>query len=175
MKGEKWQMKAKLMRTFAAGLIVASGVCGAVYFLTPSQVASTKSPEPMELSSDEMKAKLTTEGYRVLTEEEWVEELAAVEAAKQEELKQETDKKEEKQESTSGEKEVVIYRTVLNVASGMTSIDVGNALVKGKIIDNAMTFFNEVEKRGLANELRPGTFELDSEMTMDEVINTIFK
>ena len=49
------------------------------------------------------------------------------------------------------------------------------ALVQAKIIDNAMTFFKEVEKRGLENDLRPGTFELDSNMSLDDAIKTIFK
>ncbi|WP_404332512.1 hypothetical protein [Mesobacillus maritimus] len=171
-------MKAKNMRSFAAGILLASGVCGVVYFFGSSKVVSTQSAESAEQdppTEDEMKEMLTSDGYVVMTEEEWLEELTAVEAAKTEEAEQSTDKKEEKQDQTGEVKEVIIYRTVLNVASGMTSIDVGNALVKGKIIDNAKAFFDEVEKRGLANDLRPGTFELDSEMSMDEVMNTIFK
>jgi hypothetical protein len=168
-------MKAKTIRSFAAGLILASGVCGVVYFTSPGKVVSTQTTELDPPNEDEMREMLTSDGYVVMTEEEWVEELAAVEAAKNEEADQAKDKKEEKQEQSGEVKEVIIYRTVLNVASGMTSIDVGNALVKGKIIDNAKTFFDEVEKRGLANQLRPGTFELDSEMSMDEVMNTIFK
>lgn len=171
-------MKAKNMRSFAAGIMIASGVCGVVYFFGSSKVVSTQSAESAELDSpnvDEMKELLTSDGYIVLTEEEWVEELAAVEAAKNQEAEQAKEKEDEKQEQPGEVKEVIIYRTVLNVASGMTSIDVGNALVKGKIIDNAKAFFDEVEKRGLANDLRPGTFELDSEMSMNEVMNTIFK
>jgi septum formation inhibitor MinC len=170
-------MKAKIMRSFAAGIILASGVSGAVYFFGPSKVVDTQKTKIAQPTEEEMKESLKSDGYIVLTEDEWVEELAAVEAAKQEEAKQAeqaTDKKEEQKEQSEEVKEVIIYRTVLNVASGMTSIDVGNALVKGKIIDNAKAFFDEVEKRGLANELRPGTFELDSKMSMDEVINTIF-
>jgi hypothetical protein len=168
-------MKAKTIRSFAAGLMLASAVCGAVYFFGPSKVVSTQTTEINPPTKDEMRESLISDGYIVMTEEEWAEELASVEAAKMEEAEQATDKKEEKQDQPAEGKEVIVYRTVLNVASGMTSIDVGNALVKGKIIDNAKAFFDEVEKRGLANDLRPGTFELDSEMSMDEVMNTIFK
>jgi len=170
-------MKAKIIRSFAAGIMLASAVSGAVYFFGPSKGEDSQKTKIAHPTDEEMKESLTSDGYIVLTEDEWVAELAAVEAAKQEEAKQaeqETDKKEEQKEQSEEVKEVVVYRTVLNVASGMTSIDVGNALVKGKIIDNAKAFFDEVEKRGLANELRPGTFELDSKMSMDQVINTIF-
>lgn len=149
------------MRSFAAGLIVAAGVLAAVYYSGPTE--ETKAQAPKSLTEEEMKTALASSGYVILTEEELNEQLAAVE------------KKVPKQEPAKEQQEKVVYRTIINVATGMTSIDVGNALVQGKIIDNAKTFFNEVEKRGLSSELRPGTFELDSNMTMDEVIAIIFK
>lgn len=161
-------MKAKTISSFATGLLVATGVSGAAYFFGPSEKASTPSEEPA--SVEEMKTLLTSEGYKILTEEEWGQEIAAaVDAVEKSEVV------EPKQDAPQEGKETIIYRTILNVASGMTSIDVGRALVQGKIIDDATTFYNEVEKRGLSNELRPGTFELDSNMTMDEVMTTIFK
>ncbi|SEN63790.1 hypothetical protein SAMN05192533_11666 [Mesobacillus persicus] len=164
-------MKAKTISSFATGLLVATGVSGAAYFFGPSEKASTQSEEPA--SVEEMKTLLTSEGYTILTEEEWGQEIAAaVEAV---EKSKEAEPVEPKQDAPEEGKETIIYRTILNVASGMTSIDVGRALVQGKIIDDATTFYNEVEKRGLSNELRPGTFELDSNMTMDEVMTTIFK
>jgi len=154
-------MTAKGMRSFAAGLIVSAGVLAAVYYSGPTE--ETKAQAPKSLTEEEMKTTLASSGYVILTEEELNEQIAAVE------------KKEPKQDAAMEQKEKVVYRTIINVATGMTSIDVGNALVQGKIIDNARTFFNEVEKRGLSSELRPGTFELDSNMTMDEVIAIIFK
>ena len=36
-------------------------------------------------------------------------------------------------------------------------------------------FYKEVENRGLENELRPGTFQIESGMSMDEIISIIFK
>lgn len=154
-------MTAKLMSSFAAGMIFAAGICGAVYFFGANEVTSIQTEE--KPSVKEMKNLLTSAGYVIHTEEEWKESLAAVEASKP------------KQDSAEKGKETVVYRTILTVSTGMTSIDVGNALVQAHIIDNAMTFFKEVEKRGLSNELRPGSFEVNSEMTIDEVMSTIFK
>ena len=58
----------------------------------------------------------------------------------------------------------------------MTSIDVGKALVKAKIINSGIDFYKEVEKRRLeSNSLRPGVYEVDSDMTRDEIINIIYK
>jgi hypothetical protein len=174
MEGGTYLMSAKVMSSFAAGLIVAASVCGAVYFWgpvdsAPAKAAATPAEEGTATevaappTEEEMKELLTASGYIVLTEEEWKTELAAVQPA-------------EKQEAPpQEEKEIIVYRTIVNVASGMTSIDVGRALVQGKIIDNALEFSREVEKRGLSNKLRPGTFELDSKMSMDEVMSIIFK
>ncbi|MBS4222055.1 endolytic transglycosylase MltG [Lederbergia citrea] len=153
-------MTCKSIRSFAGGLIIAASTCGAVYFFGPSEATSTQIVEEKP-SEEEMKSLLTSEGYVILTEEEWKNQLAAVETV------------EKKTEEVI--KETVIYRTMLSVSSGMTSIDVGRALEKAKIIDNAKEFFNKVEKKGLSKALRPGTYEVESDMTMDEVISIIFK
>ena len=156
-------MKSKLMRSFAGGIIIASSVCGAVYFLDDtSEAAST--PIVEKPSEDEMISMLTSAGYVVQTEEEWLEELAAVETV-------------EATEDNTKEviKETIIYQTMLTVSKGMTSIDVGKALERANIIESGMDFFNEVEKRGLSKGLRPGTYEIKSEMTLDEIISIIFR
>lgn len=154
-------MKAKSMRSFAVGLLVAASVCSLAYFMDPNEAAS-KQQKVVQPTIDEMKSKLTTEGYVIHTDEEWEEQLASAKAA--------TDNKE-----TEDVKEKVIYRTILNVTQGMTSIDVGEALERAQIIDKKMNFFNEVEKRGLSQKLRPGIYEVESGMTLDEVISTIYK
>ncbi|WP_332698804.1 hypothetical protein [Halalkalibacter lacteus] len=161
-------MKANSIRSFAFGLIVAAGVCGGVYLLGPSETASTHAAE--KLSVEEMKSMLATEGYVIQTEEEWQIQLATIEEAEAVEEIEEAEETEEEKEV----EEKIIYRTMLTVSPGMTSIDVGKALVRAHIIDSAMEFYNEVEKRGLANELRPGTFDVESAMTLEEVIATIF-
>lgn len=157
-------MTSKEMRSFAGGLIVAAGLCGIVYF--SSSADATPANQPAEkLSNEEMKDLLTSEGYVIYTEKEW-NQLA-------DEKAKETDaKKDSQKENTAGEK--VVYRTVLNVSSGMTSIDVGRSLVRAKIIDNANAFSKEVEKRGLSNELRPGIYEVESGMNMDKILSIIF-
>jgi len=166
-------MKANLINSFAAGLLISAGVCGIVYFSQSTPKEQTDQVSAKSLTEEEMKTSLSNAGYVILTETELDEQLAVAEkeagANGQQTQKEQTDQS-EKQDT-----EKVMYRAVINVASGMTSIEVGNALVQGEIIDNAMTFYKEVEKRGLANDLKPGTFTLDSTMSMDEVINTIFK
>ena len=156
-------MTAKSMRSFAGGLIVAASVCSAIYFFAPSEATSTQTVS--KPSVDEMKSELTNQGYVIHTEEEWNETLAAEKTASED----------VKNEPKTEPKEKIVYRTIISVTSGMTSVDVGKALVQAKIINSGIYFYKEVEKRGLSNSLRPGVYEIDSDMTRDEIINIIYK
>ncbi|MFB5281846.1 hypothetical protein [Peribacillus sp. Hz7] len=154
-------MTSKSMRSFAGGLLVATGLCGIVYFFGSTEAASTQTTE--QLSKDEMKDLLSSEGYVVHTEKEWEEQLAEVKSSK------------DKAETETETKEKIVYRTVLKVSKGMTSIDVGKALQRARIIKSGQVFFDEVEKSGVENNLRPGTYVVQSDMTTEEIISVIFK
>lgn len=167
-------MTPNSLRSFAAGLLAAAILTGSVYLFGPSEAKSTEKPSDKEqkaekLSDEEMIDLLASKGYVINTEDEWSKQLAAV--AKSSEKKE--DKEEKKTDDKTGEK--VVYRTILTVSMGMTSIDVGNALEKAHIIESGIQFYKDVEKRGLENDLRPGTFEIESGMTTDEIISVIFK
>ena len=154
-------MTAKSMRSFAGGLIVAAGVCGAVYFFGPGETTSSQTADQPSVA--EMKSLLTSEGYIIHTEEEWNEQVAAI-----------NEKEVTAKVGTEATKEKIVYRTIITVSKGMTSIDVGKVLQKTKIIESGFDFSKEVEKRKLESELRPGTYKVESDMTMDEVIKAIF-
>ncbi|CAN7477634.1 hypothetical protein [Rossellomorea sp. LjRoot5] len=154
------------LRSFAGGILIATSLIGAVYLFGPSEAKSTgkeESAEVQKLSEDEMVKKLTSKGYVIHTEDQWNKQLKAM-----------NEKQEEKASDKKSDGKVV-YKTMLTVSTGMTSIDVGNALEQANIIKDGLDFYKEVEKRGLENELRPGTFDVESGMSTDEIISTIFK
>lgn len=155
-------MTSKSMRSFAGGIILATSICGAVYFSGPSEVKSTqtvvKVKQPSEL---EMKNMLLSKGYVIHTEEEWKKQQAASAKAKS--------------STKAASPNKVEYRTIITVSKGMTSIDVEKALKRAKIIDKKIKFSKEVEKRGLENDLRPGSYNVKSGMKMNELIKAIFK
>lgn len=155
-------MASKSITSFAGGLLVATGVLGAVYFFGPDDAAKTEpSKEP---TVKEMKESLLDKGYVIQTEEEWKAHENELSEAK---LAQETPKEETK--------EKIVYRSVIKVSKGMTSIDVGKNLKKARIIKDAYAFTKQVDSKGVANGLRPGTYVVDSKMTTDEIIAVIFK
>ena len=163
-------MTPNSLRSFAAGLLIAAILTGSVYFFGPSEADSSEKPAETataeKLTEEEMMETLASKGFVIHTEAEWNEQLEAAAAKNEKETVAKTEQKNE---------EKVVYRTILTVSMGMTSIDVGNALEQAHIIEDGLQFYKEVEKRGLENELRPGTFDVQSGMTMDEIISTIFK
>ncbi|XXM73026.1 hypothetical protein ACQ0QQ_03760 [Lysinibacillus sphaericus] len=164
-------MTSNSLRSFALGLLLAATATGGVYFFGPSEAESTektdgKTVKTEKLTEDEMIEQLTSKGFVVQSKEAWDKQVAAATEAKEEKTNKKSEKKNE---------DDVVYRTILNVSMGMTSIDIGNALEDAKIIDDGLKFYKEVEKRGLENELRPGTFQIESGMSMDEIISIIFK
>ncbi len=163
-------MTSKSIRTFATGLLVATSIFGVVYFSGPNE---TKTAE--KISEKEMKSVLTSAGYVIHTKDEWNKQLSAVKDAKKKAAK--AGSKDNKQTQTDpAPTEKVVNRIMLTVSDGMTSIDVGNALVQGHIIEiSAFDFTKLVESKGVENKLQLGTYEVQSGMTTDEIIAAIFK
>ncbi|RDU37948.1 aminodeoxychorismate lyase [Neobacillus piezotolerans] len=153
-----------LLSSFAAGMLLTTAICSAVYFTDGTQKASSKTVK-VNPSEAEMKSKLETKGYIVQTKDEYDKAAADAKAA--------AEKKTVPADSKTTAKPVT--KVVINVSDGMTSIDVGRALVQAGIIKDAFTFSKDIEKKNLMNKLRPGVFVVDSSMTYDQVISTIFK
>ncbi|MFS0863806.1 hypothetical protein [Fredinandcohnia sp. 179-A 10B2 NHS] len=166
-------MTDKILRSFASGLLVAASVCALVYFVGPDKTNTTKAEEKPTV--EEMTKLLQADGYVVHTETEWNELTAAVQPATEEK----TEEKKEATEDTTTEKKAEepreeVFRTVVTVSEGMTSFDVGKALVSANIIEDAWDFTFIVEDKGVAKYLKLGTYEIDSTMTTDEIISKIF-
>ena len=156
-------MRINLLSSFAAGLLLATTICGVVYFTddTTAKKVTAKSSEKVQLTASQMKDKLESDGYVVQTKEELEKTLQAA-------------KNTETKPADSKEQEKAVTQVVVNVADGMTSIDVANVLFQAKLIPDAFKFTQDIEARGLQNALRPGSFSVNSEMSYDQIIATIF-
>ncbi|MEH7013089.1 aminodeoxychorismate lyase [Neobacillus niacini] len=156
-------MRINLLSSFAAGLLISTTICGVAYFTDDStpQKASAKSSENVQLTKAQMKEQLESAGYVVQTKDELEKTL---QAAKDIETKP----------ADSKEKDKAVTQVVVNVADGMTSIDVANVLVQASLIPDAFAFTQDIEARGLQNALRPGSYTVNSGMSYDQIIGTIF-
>ncbi|MEZ0116300.1 UNVERIFIED_ORG: mannitol-specific phosphotransferase system IIBC component [Heyndrickxia coagulans] len=151
------------LSSFAAGILLATAVTGAVYFSETGKAADntvkkTNTAETAKLSNSQMKDKLEHAGYVVQTKAAYDKDLADAKSSAEKSVKTKT-----------------VNRVVFQVTDGMTSIDVGRLLEKANIVDDAFKFSKDVEKKGIENHLRPGTYVVDSTMSYDKVISTIFK
>ncbi|MFP5108064.1 aminodeoxychorismate lyase [Neobacillus sp. C211] len=162
-------MKFNVVSSFAAGILLASTICGAVYFTEDPEVTKaapkpTKSEQKtvVQPTEAEMKDKLLTAGYIVQPKADYDKTIEAT-------------KKAASAASANNNSKKIVYRAVISVTQGMTSIDVGRMLEKAKIVPDDFKFSRDVERKGVEKNLRPGTFTVDTEMTYDQVISTIFK
>lgn len=166
-------MNAKILTSFASGLFLATAVCAVVYFFGPEQAKSTKAEE--KTSIEELKSRLITEGYVVQTEEEWNQAIAEAKNPVEAEAPQKEEKADTKEETQEEPTEPEVHTTVITVSEGMTSYEVGKALISANIISgDAWDFAYLVEEKGVAKYLKLGSFEINSNMTTDEIISTIF-
>ena len=173
-------MTHKVISSFASGILLASCVLGGVYFFSSDDADAKEKPAKEEavtetevLSEEDMKSQLETSGYVVLSDEAYLKEIQTAEEKAKAAAKEEAKAEAEKEATQNAEK--VVYKTVINVASGMTTGDVAEVLVAGKVIKDKSSFVKTVEKQGIENRLRLGVFEINSTMSVDQIINTIFK
>lgn len=157
-------INAKMVFSYAVGLLTASIVIGIVYLCD-----SSEGPKAA-LTEDEMIEQLTAAGYLIHTEEEWNEMVAPSSGENSENGNEQPSENEEAQD----EPEETVRKITITVSPGMTSIDIGKILEREDFIENAYDFTNRVEEKGVANRLQLGTFEVDSSMTMDEIIAVLF-
>jgi hypothetical protein len=157
-------MRINLLSSFAAGILLSTSITAIAYFSddSSSQKVSAKTSNKAQLTETEMKDMLVDKGYVVQTTDELEKTLQAAKGI-------------ETEPATSDKKEEAVTQVVVNVADGMTSIDVANVLVQAKLIPDAFAFTQDIEARGLQNALRPGSFTVNSGMSYDEIIGTIFK
>lgn len=149
-------MTSNGLRTFAAGLFLATVVLGGTVYLAQD----THSEKESELLTiDEMKTELANHGLAVLPESE-LNQLRA-------------DQNREIEEHPIVEIEKTVYVLHLEITPGMTSFEIADRLVNGQIILNRDEFLNVVNQLELSTSLKTGFFELSSDMTIEEIIQTI--
>ncbi|EOR22917.1 hypothetical protein KGR20_15505 [Cytobacillus oceanisediminis] len=177
-------MKPTIITSFAAGLLLATSVSGIVYFSTKDDSVNAEENNNVEKvekvdgdvantpTVEEMKEILTSSGYVVQTSEEAKQ--------KEEELKKQASESnssdEKKDDNKEEEKKEEVKTITIRVTSGMTSYDVGSILNEEKFIkETPLQFSQKVEKKGVANYLKLGSFKIKSDMSTDDIISTIFK
>lgn len=174
-------MKPSIISSFAAGLLLAAAISSVAYYVTKGETPKAAEPATPAATEDtnteavettptvkEMEELLASSGYVVQTKEE---------AEKKEtEWQEKVDAAKEKASENAKSNGDVVYRTSIYVSNGMTSIDVGNALKDADIIKmSGFEFSKKVEDKGVEKYLKPGSYKIDSSMSTNKIISTIFQ
>lgn len=184
------------VRSFAIGLFTAGVIMLIGFYLFDS---STKQAE--DLPVDTMIPLIEDKGYHVMTEEEYISVSVTKDDANQKEKskentkteevvkgkEKETEKQKEKEKKkketeknnadkeTSDDKKDDIVKFTLNIESGMLSSSISELLEKNKIIDDGQKFNSYLEEHEYESKVQLGNFELNSEMTFNEIAEEITK
>lgn len=166
------------IRFFSIGLFTASLIILVGFlFLGDGKNSSA------EMSIDEMLEAIKSEGYRVISEDEYIslsvnsqKNAEDDNKEKESESKEEKDK-EQKTEEASKEKEVEeeVHTYTLVVEPNMLGPDISKLLEENKIIADSKEFNQYLEKEGFAKYIQLGEHELNSKMSQLELAEKITK
>lgn len=164
-------MRVNLLSSFAAGILISTSIIGAVYLSDKSDVSNgavkTSESQATQPTEKEMKTQLANKGYVVKTKAEYDKSINDAKAAAAQK---------NAQPAANTKDQQTVTRVIVNVAEGMTSYNVGQALLDAHLIQkDAFSFSKDIEGRGIENKLRPGSYAVDSNMSYDQIISTIFK
>ncbi|ARK29376.1 hypothetical protein [Halalkalibacter krulwichiae] len=147
-------MSSKGLQLFASGIFFATTGLLAVYLYSTENEELIKINPPLTVA--EMREELETNGYLVVPAEELKELKKEIFHSEKNEHEQET-----------------IYILFLEIVPGMSSYDVADLLLAGKIINNREDFLQQVEHLRLSKSLKTGFYEVRSDMSIDEIVQII--
>lgn len=159
------------VRAFSIGLFTAGIILLAILLFFDEPQKKTNN-----LSHQEMVDSLEKDGFQVLSEEEYI--TLSVKNEKPEKKKQDETKTEEKEQpnETKAEdnQEKMVKKYTLKIEPGLaSSSSISATLEKNGIIDDASKFNDYLEDNDYSKYVQIGTFELTSDMTFNEVAETI--
>jgi len=180
------------LRFFAVGLLVASILLyGYYFFFVSSNVKET------ELETDELIAQIEEDGYRVISEEDYLsftflkqqeedkenesnEDTEEPEkdkedkdkADKKEDSEKEEDKNKEKEEEQKEEEEDVKKHT-FTTDENVVSQNVADELINNGIIDDRQAFLDYLDENDYSSYVQIGTFTVSSDMSFKELAEII--
>ena len=133
-------MRKRTIRSFAFGLLVSTSIIGAAYYTSP----------PPESTDVDVKAYLQQHELVAVTKDEYDKLLSTQSKASVE------------QPPKHSVQTVYVYRLVIE--KGDTPEAFAKELEAAHIIDSARSFNDYLQKRGLAHLIRPGAYNVRSDM-----------
>lgn len=176
-------------RGAAAGLFFAGVILAGINYLQPTSngQSSVTSVIANDINAEEAMAFLEEKGFTTLSSEEYEQLteqqddltdeintlISQIDELEQSQNDRDGNDAEDTYSDSSDSDSGVIYNSVLTISSGMTTQDISEQLVSLNIIDDADELTTEIFDRELAELLQIGEFTLDSEMSINEIVEKI--
>lgn len=166
-------MTKKSIQTFAAGMILATGVLALVFFLTGKDEAAadttTKETLASKVTDTDVKNYLDSKKEVSVSRETYQQLLDFKEKALK--ANEDGDSKNDK-ETTDKPKGKPVKFVIKN---GMSTSDVSDMLEKDGIINSSKDFNDYVIDAGYHKEIRAGKFNLKTGMTFKQIVKALTK
>lgn len=154
------------IRYFAIGLLTASVILLlAFYFFDQSK------PKAEDLSIDEIKEAIKVDGYRVVTEAEYIS--LSVNDEEKNEKDDQKEKKEDADKKKDDKPEKETY--TINIKSGMLPSEISEILAKNNVIKDADEFDQYLEKNEYSKYIQLGKHKLTHDMSNEEAAKALTK
>ena len=101
------------------------------------------------------------------------EETSTVDEEEETEQPEETKEEDLSEETNETEQEPSVVTIVIK--EGQPSSILAKQLESEGLIENALDFDTYLEKQNAATKIRPGSYEIDSDMNFDQIINVLLK
>lgn len=175
------------VRYFSIGLFTASFIIFIIFLF------NNTSNNQKDFSVDEMISSIETNGYRVITEEEYItytikKDQAQAEAQEKNKKSKENKKEEDKSKPTSKDKNTEsdkpnededekneVKKYTVKIKSGMVPQEVAKLLEENHIIDDAASFSKFLEDNGYSPYVQIDSFKVTSDMSRKEIAEIITK
>lgn len=142
-------MNSLTIRGFAIGILAATSILAVVYVIQEKNATSLK------ISDADLHAYAEDHQYVLIKKKEYEDSLKPAF---------------EKQETKSKTSEVSI-----SIKAGMSSLDIAHTLVNNHIIDSTDEFENLVAQKNASTKFQVGTYTLTSNMSLEQIVNTLTK
>lgn len=162
----------QLIRAFSIGLFTSSILLFIVFYFLTDNGKQTKN-----ISTEEMITAIKADGYRVVTEEEYIAIAVNKETKPVEENKPKTEVQEQvPKQPDKVSPEVNQPKTyTLTIVSGMPTSEISEQLQKNGIIDDPIAFNTYLEENKYSKNIQLGTFEVNNGMSNYEIAIAITK
>ncbi|MFC0270005.1 hypothetical protein ACFFIX_00840 [Metabacillus herbersteinensis] len=160
-------------QSFAAGMIAATSVLSATFFLSGNAPTADEVALQKEVTETDVKDYLAKSGQMTITNEEYETLIKAKDQAANKEQQKATEKTAETEVKEQEDKPVEIKKYSVQIREGMTTGEVSDLLEQNGIITSAKDFNQYLIKGNYHREVQLGTFEVMQGMSFEELTEAI--